>query len=224
MAAGAALVAALRLAGVDEHLGVWAARACRAGGTPPVVLARQAEDALLGDSDRLPYLDGLLVGGNVALLALLALAAEDGDVQLLGLEAEVLGKELEAPGDRLLLEVVVERPVAEHLEEGKVRRVADLVDVSGPDALLHVGKPLPRWMLHGAHQIRHERVHPGGREENGRVVFGYDRGSGDDDVPLRFEKLEVRVPQFVSSKVFHMGGYYTVSAPRRQPSGVTPTR
>ena len=51
------------------------------------------------------------------------------------------------PGDRFLLEVVAEGPVAEHLEEGVVVGVlADVVEVvvlaAGADALLRVGGPL----------------------------------------------------------------------------------
>ena len=114
VAAGAAVGTALLLAGVDEHLGVGAAGAGLAGGAPPVVLAREAEDALLGDAEALPDFNGLLVGRDARL------ALEDRDVELLGAEAEVLREELEGPGDGLLLEVVVERPVAEHFEEGEV--------------------------------------------------------------------------------------------------------
>ena len=118
VAAGAAIGAALLLAGVDEHLGVGTARAGSPRRAPPVVLARQAEDALLGNPERLPYLDRLFIGGDIAVLSLLALAAEHRDIELLRLEAEVLGEELKAPGNRLLLEVVVQGPVAKHLEEG----------------------------------------------------------------------------------------------------------
>ena len=185
MAAGAAVRSALLLAGVDEHLGVGSAGAGLAGGAPPVVLAREAEDALVGNAEALPDGDGLLIGRD-ALLAL-----EDGDVELLGLEAEVLGEKLEGPGDGLLLEVVVERPVAEHLEEGEVGAVADFVDVAGADALLDVGEARPGGMRHLAHEVGHERVHAGRGEEDGRVVLGDERGAGNDLVALRLEEAQV---------------------------------
>ena len=204
MAARAAVGPALLLAGVDEHLGVGAARAGSSRRTPPVVLTRQAEDTLLGNPERLPYLDRLFVGRDIAVLALLALAAEDRDVELFGLEAEVLGEELVAPGDRLLLEVVVQGPVAKHLEEGQVRRVTHLVDIAGPDALLDVSEASSGGMLHRAHEIGHERVHARRSEEDRRVVLRDNRCAGDDRVPLGFEKLKVLVAEFVRSEILHL--------------------
>ena len=204
MAARAAVGPALLLAGVDEHLGVGTARTGSSRGAPPVVLARQAEDALLGNPERLPYLDRLFIGGDIAVLALLALAAEDRDVELFGLEAEMLGEELVAPGDRLLLEVVVQGPVAKHLEEGQVRRVAHLVDIAGPDALLDVSEASSSGMLHRAHEIGHERVHARRREEDRWVVLRNNRCAGDDCVPLGFEKLKVLVAEFVRREILHL--------------------
>ena len=200
---GAAVGPALGLARVDEHLGVGTARARRSRGAPPVVLTRQTEDALLRDAERLPNLDGLLVAGDEALLPFCSLATENGDVELLRRELQVLRQELEAPRDRLLLEVVVERPVAEHFEEGEVRGVAHRVDVAGADALLDVGEARSRRVLHRAHQIRHERVHARRREKHRRVVLRDDRGAGDDRVPLRLEEGEIRLTKFVCCEVFH---------------------
>ena len=125
------------LAAVEVHL-----RAGAAGpggpGLPEVLRARQPHDPLLGDADPAPDLDRLLVRPEAELLV----ALEDGHPDPLGIEAEALGRELPAPGDRLLLEVVPEAPVAEHLEEGEVpRRVADLLDVGGAEAALARPRP-----------------------------------------------------------------------------------
>ena len=203
VAARTAIGTALLLAGVDEHLGVRTARTRRPGRPPPVVLTRQAENPLIGNAERLPDRNGLLVRRDVPCLALLAFAAEDGDVELLRLEAEMLRQKLKAPADRLLLEVVVQRPVAEHLEERQVRRVADLVNVARSDALLHIGETRPRRMLHRAHQVRHQRMHTRSRKEDGRIVLRNDRGAGDDLMPLRLKELQIRVTQFVSSQILH---------------------
>ena len=203
VAARTAIGTALLLAGVDEHLGVRTARTRRPGRPPPVVLARQAEDALVGKPERLPDRDGLLVGRDVALIALLALAAEDRHVELLRLEAEVLRQKLKAPADRLLLEVVVQRPVAEHFEEGEVRRVADRVDVARPDALLHVREARPRWMRHLPHQVRHERVHARRREEHGRVVLGNHARAGNARVPLRLKEALIHLAKFICRQLLH---------------------
>src|SRR5262249_10925161 len=106
-------------------------------GLPEVVLAPEAHDPLGGDAGRFPDLDRLGVGTEAELLV----AAEDGHPDLLRVHAEPLGDQLPAPGERLRLEVVVEAPVAEHLEEGVVAGgVADLLDVGGAEAFLHVGE------------------------------------------------------------------------------------
>src|SRR3546814_9698654 len=69
----------------------------------------------------------------------------DGDQQALGGQLPDLRQQFPGPGDGVLLEVVAERPVAEHLEEGVVARgVADLVEVvvlaAGTQAALDVGR------------------------------------------------------------------------------------
>ena len=190
VAARAAVGAAGVLAGVDEHFGVGAAGTGLAGGAPPVVLLRQAEDARLGDPQLAPDRGRLLVRRDVAF------AGEHRHVEALGGEAELLREELVGPGDGLALEVVAERPVAEHLEEGQVGGVAHGVDVAGADALLDVGQaPAGRMVL--AHEIGHERVHAGGGEEHRRIVFGHQGRARDDRMALGLEEVEVELAQGV---------------------------
>ena len=56
---------------------------------------------------------------------------------------EGAGEELPGPVDRLALEVIAEAEVAQHLEERHVpRRLADVLDVAGADALLAGGGAL----------------------------------------------------------------------------------
>jgi hypothetical protein len=73
-------------------------------------------------------------------------APEVGGVEAVGGRAPDLGQQLPGPVDGLLLEVVAERPVAQHLEEGVVVGVlADVLEVvvlaAGADALLAVRPP-----------------------------------------------------------------------------------
>ena len=97
------------------------------------------------------------------------------------------GQQFPRPGDHLFLEVVPERPVAEHLEERRVPGgLADLFDVQGPQALLHVGHPLPRGRLL-AEEVGLEGLHPGD-DEHQRRVFGDQAGRGHDRVLLLLEK------------------------------------
>ena len=83
----------------------------------------------------------------VGLEAGLHVAGEVGGVEAIGGDAKDLGQQFPAPRDALSLEVVAERPVAEHLEEGVVVGVlADIFEVvvlaAGADALLAVGGTL----------------------------------------------------------------------------------
>ena len=196
MTPGAAVRAARGLAGVQEHLGVRAAGAGDARRAPPVVLAPLGEDMALGNALRLPASDGFVVARD-ALFAL-----EDGHVEVLGLQPQLGGEELKAPGNGLLLEVIAQRPVAEHLEEGQVRAVAHRVDVAGAHALLHVGQAAAGRMGL-TEQIGHQRVHARRREQHGRVVLGDDRGPGNNRVPLALEKLQIHLAQRVGGQLSH---------------------
>ncbi len=118
----AGLAAAVLLAAVEEDLGAGAARA-GLGGLPEVVVA-EADDALRRHSDALPGLDrdGVLVEAEERVPLV------DGHPEPLGIELQVLRDELPRIVDRLVLEVVAEREVAHHLEEG-------VVAVGAPDVL-----------------------------------------------------------------------------------------
>ena len=86
---------------------------------PEVVGLVEPVDPGGGDADLLlPDRGGLVV------------LAEHRHRELARVEAEVLGQELPGEADRVLLEVVAEREVAEHLEEGLVAKApADLFEV-----------------------------------------------------------------------------------------------
>ena len=155
----------------DEHLGVGTAGAGLAGGAPPVVLLGQVEDVILFNAHGAPDVVGFLVTGAVLI------AGEDGEGQLVLVQAQVIGagQELPGPGDGFLLEVIAQGPVAQHFEEGQVGRIADFLDIAGTDALLHVGQAGAGGMG-SAHQVGHEGMHTGGGEEDGGVILGDDGG------------------------------------------------
>ena len=124
-------------AAVQVHLRARAARADQPR-LPEVLRSWQLHDALLGHAVLDPDPDRLGVGPQAELLV----AAEHGDPDPLRVDPEAVHGELEAPGDRLLLEVVAEAPVAEHLEEGQVAAgVPHLFDVGRAKALLAGREP-----------------------------------------------------------------------------------
>ncbi len=202
--AGAIVLAAELGPAIEVELRAGAAGADRPA-LPEVVLAAEADDALVGHADPAPDLDRLLVGPEPELLV----AAEDGDPDPLRVHAEALGRELPAPGDRLLLEVVAEAPVAEHLEEGEVAGgVADLLDVGGAEALLHVGEARRR-RLFAAEEVGLEGLHAGrGQQHRGVVGRGHQRGRGHDLVPALLEEREVGLAD--------LGGFHRSQSLRSQ--------
>ncbi len=213
---------------VVEHLAVGPARVAdgrglkRSAARPPVLAAVVEEDALagehaapvavllradLGDAVRdaalaehgRPDAGGLVVARD----AVGRVADEAGHVDVLGVQAHDVDQEGEELADLLLFEVVAERPVAEHLEEGGVAVVAHVVDVLGPHAGLAVGQALPGRML-GAEQVGEQGLHPAAVEERAGVAAGHEGGAVDDRVPVLLEEGEVGVADVVGVHALSM--------------------
>ena len=96
--------------------------------------------------------------------------------------------------DGLALEIVAERPVAEHLEEGVVaRRPAHLLEVvvlaGDAQASLVVDGPGVRPRL-GPDQDVLELDHPGIGEQQRRVTGRYQACAGHDGMPALGEELD----------------------------------
>ena len=179
--------AAERLAAVDVELRGGPARALAAR-LPEVLRARQHHDPLLGDAALLPDLDRLGVGAEAELLV----AAEHGHPDRVRVEAEAVQRQLPGEVDRLLLEVVAEGEVAEHLEAGQMPGGApDLLDVGRPEAALAGRQPRRRRRL-AAEEVGLKRLHPGGREQHAGVVGGGDqRRRGHAQVAALLEERHV---------------------------------
>ena len=164
------LAAAGGLAPVVVDLRVGAARA-RAADRPEVLRRRQRHDPLRRHADLLPEVDRHLVGAELQL----GVAGVDGDPDPVPVELQPVADELGRVRDRALLEVLPEREVAEHLEEGQVVRVEpDLVDVDGAEALLRERRRR-RGRLLAAEEERHLRLHARGDEQRRAVVGARDQ-------------------------------------------------
>ena len=190
----AGLTAAVLRAAVVVNFGAGTART--GAMLPEVILLAEAEDALLRNTDLVaPDGKGLVVRGR-------GLAAgEHRGVQAVRLQADPLGagEELPRPGDRLMLEVVAEREVAEHLKEGAVARgVTDVVDIARADALLAGADAAARRLLlalepglHGGHA----RVD----EQDGLVVLRDQGKAGQAQVALALKEAEEHLSQLVEA-------------------------
>ena len=113
-----------------------------------------------------------------------------GRDELRAVEAEDLREQVPAPGDRFFLPVVADPEIAEHLEERLVVAVlADLFDVGRTEHLLDRDDALRRRLL-GPQEVRHERLHPGAREEDARVVLQDQGPAGHPGMALLLEELD----------------------------------
>ncbi len=167
---------------VEVDLRAWAARS-RVAHRPEIVLLAEPEDVGVAEP-------GHLLPQRVRLVVV----GEDGRPEPARVEAEVAREELPRKLDRVGLEVIAEREVAEHLEERVMaRRAPDVLEVvvlaARAHALLaargtHVVAPFL------AEEDRLELDHARVGEEERRVVAGHERGRAHARVALRLEILE----------------------------------
>src|SRR3989338_3899896 len=111
-------------------------------------------------------------------------------------------EKFKAHRDRALFEVIAETPVAEHFKHRQVRAISHVIDVLRADAPLHVTETLSRRMRF-PENIRHERVHARGREENGRIILRNQRCTWDNRMTVFFKEIEIGLPNFISGKWLH---------------------
>jgi hypothetical protein len=110
-------------------------------------------------------------------------------------ELQLLGEKLPRKTNRVLLEVVTEREVAEHLEERLVPRgVADLLEIvvlsSGSNAFLGRSRATPERRILLTKKNALELHHSGVGEEQRRIVSGNERARRADDVAVPLEVFE----------------------------------
>ena len=103
----------------------------------------------------------------------------DRDHQAVFRQPEILGHQVPGEFDRAILEIVAEREIAEHLEEGVMARgVADIVEVvmlaAGAHAFLRGHRALIGALLEAGEDIL-ELHHAGIGEHQGRVVARHER-------------------------------------------------
>ena len=197
------VVAAHLGAEVVVELGAGPAGAGRPGRAPEVVAAAEADDALVAEAVRLPQLHRLLVRRH------LVVAAEDAHPDLVARDPELVG-ELQRPLDRLGLEVVAEREVAEHLEEGEVpRRLPHVLDVRGAEGALAGGDARGRRRL-DAQEVGLVLLHPGGREQHAGVARGHEAGGLARQVPAGDEEVSEQVTDVGSVHGGVLGAWMSV--------------
>ena len=193
LAAGQVVGRAVLEAAVEVELRAGPAGPGRPG-LPEVLRARALHDPLARHADLLPALDRLLVGAEAERLV----ALEDRDPDVLASKPKHLQGELPGELDGLVLEVVAEREVAEHLEEGEVAGgVADVVDVDRAEDLL-AARQARRGRVLLAEEVGLQRVHPGDRQQRRGVVRGrHQRRRRDAAVAALLEEAQEALADLV---------------------------
>ena len=166
-----------------------AARAAGAGlaHRPEIVLLAAAHDPIGRQTrDPPPEIEGLVV------------LLEHGGEQMRLRQSPDARHQVPAPLDRLFLEVVAEREVAEHLEEGVVARAGpDVLEVvvlaRDAQALLHRHRPAEVG-LRGAGEVVLELDHAGVGEQQRGIPVGHQRRAGQGAVAALREEIHETPP------------------------------
>ena len=161
---------------------------------PEVLLGPQLEDAVLAQVSP-PEAVGVGIARDPAL------ALEDGDGEAVLGQPHVLGQELPGEGDGLLLEVVAEGEVAQHLEEGVVARgpahvLQVVVLAPRAHALLGGGRARVVALLLAQEDVL-ELVHARVGEEEGGVALGDEGRAADHAVAALLEVAQERAADLV---------------------------
>jgi len=180
---------------IDVDLG---ARPTRAGFAhrPEVLVLIEAEDLLRREPD--------LLAPEVVRLVVFA---KNRDGESGGVDSEVLGEQLPAVLDGLELEIITERKISEHLEEGVMaRRAPDVFEIvvlaRYAQALLGSRRPHVVAGFQSQEGVL-ERDHPRVGEQEGRIALGNQRRARDDLVLFRFEKAQERLADFARTPSHH---------------------
>ncbi len=186
---GHVLLVAILRAAIVVNLAVGTARP-NLGHFPEVFLAPEEQQVRFIKARLLaPGVRGFVVARHDALLVFKARRPQAALIQ-----TPHLGQQLPRPRDGFLLVVVAERPVAQHLEERVVRRIAAhvvqiIVLARHAHALLRIGgariRPRAQPQEHIL-ELHHARV----GEEQGVVAHRDQRHRGHDRVALLLEELQ----------------------------------
>ena len=161
------------------------ARAAGAGiaHRPEIVRGGDTDDTLVWQArDLLPQSCGLIILGI------------DGDEKTVLGKCEILRQQRPGELDRIVLEIIAEREIAQHFEKGQVAGgVADIVEVivlaAGANAFLgRGGAGIGPLLLPGEGVL--ELHHPGIGEEQGGVVARHQRGGGHNGVAMAAEEAK----------------------------------
>ncbi|OGO43088.1 MAG: hypothetical protein A2Z05_03905 [Chloroflexi bacterium RBG_16_60_22] len=128
----------------------------------------------------------------------------DGYPELFRRQLHPVEEELPGPGDGLLLEVVADAEVAQHLEEGQVGGIAHRLDIGGAEALL-AGRQAPAGGFLLPQEVGLYLHHAGRGQQQRGVAFGHQGGAGNDFMSLLLEEFQKHRSYLVAVHVMAPG-------------------
>src|SRR3989344_5237415 len=227
---------------VIKHFRIRAARlSCRhilgySSATPPILLCFVVEDTTTLHTE--PVAVGLGADGNDFCINTFArkklfpdssrfgilrhiiffVADECRHVEILGVEADFIGQEFEEPRELLFLEIIAERPVAEHFEKRGVAVVAYFFNIFRAKTFLTIDEPIPLRMF-CTQQVRDEGLHPAPREKRRGVILRDDRRAWNDGVSPCLEEFQILRAYLVDSHLEESNAFFEKE---KRPQGVRP--
>ena len=170
------------LTAIDEDFRARTARAGIAHG-PEIIRGRNADDLVVGEP-----------GDLFPILGCLVVRVIDGHKQLVLGQAEFFGDQVPGQLDRLFLEIIAEREIAQHFKEGEVpRREPHIVEVvvlaAGAHAFLRGGRAaIGAFFKSGEHvlELHHARI----GEHQRRIVAWHQWARGDLLVTILGKEVE----------------------------------
>ena len=174
---------------IIEYLGARSARAIITH-RPEIIFGGNADDAFGGNArDLAPKIECFVV------------CVINRDEQLIFGKAPFAGQQIPGVGDRLILEIVAERKISQHLEKGMMPRgIANIVQIimlaAGAHAFLAAGCTRHRALLKPGEYV-FEWHHPRVGKHQRWVVIRHQRRRGHDLVALRGKVVEKRAADFV---------------------------
>ncbi len=181
------------LAPVQMYLGTGTARTCAV--LPEIILLAEFYDPAFRKSSFLPYIICLVI------------FQINGHPEFVLGQIQDVGYKLPCPADSLLLEIIAEREIAQHLEKRRMPRGdADVVDIHRPEAFLACGHPLRRRLLLPC-EIRLHRRHAGIDEQHARIVPRHQREAGELIMRLALEEIQIHFSQFVQAVFVHSSNH-----------------
>ena len=160
------------------------------------------EVVLLAQTHHVVRSNAHLLGPDIVSLVVLFV---DGDVQLILGDSHplVAGQELPCPGNDLLLEVILEGEVAQHLKEGAVAGSdAHALDIRSTDALLAGGHTMAGRLFLSQEPLFHGG-HAAVDQQQAGVVLRHQREAVQTQVALALKEAQVLFTQFIQTGPLH---------------------